>query len=137
MHFLLSLLCPCRRQGTCDQKGGDKFNLAELASGTCKLARNELCYIILATYLGISKGKQNNQGGERRDNWGLRHADLLMRGLVWVGALQERCLVFGFFPLVILILLCDLLTPFKKGGRRTNTILSTTNENPECFSAYI
>lgn len=33
------------------ERRGDKFNFAELASGTCKLARNELCYIVLDVHL--------------------------------------------------------------------------------------
>lgn len=34
-----------------EERRGDKFNFAELAGGTCKLARNELCYIVLDVQL--------------------------------------------------------------------------------------
>lgn len=34
-----------------EERRGDKFNFAELADGTCKLPRNELCYIVLGVQL--------------------------------------------------------------------------------------
>lgn len=40
------------RPSTCCRKRfDDKFNFAELAGGTCKLPRNELCYIVLGVQL--------------------------------------------------------------------------------------
>ena len=42
---------PVRRSTCRVERRGDKFNFAELADGTCKLARNELCYIVLGVQL--------------------------------------------------------------------------------------
>lgn len=40
-----------KREHVLKERRGDKFNFVELAGGTCKLARNELCYIVLDVQL--------------------------------------------------------------------------------------
>lgn len=70
---------PTNGEHVLEERRGDKFNFAKLASGTCKLARNELCYCIRRPP-GISKRKQSSDCQEEWDNWGPRHADPLMRG---------------------------------------------------------
>jgi len=42
---------PTNGEHVLEERRGDKFNFAKLASGTCKLARNELCYIVLDVHL--------------------------------------------------------------------------------------
>lgn len=42
---------PTNGEHVLEERRGDKFNFAELANGTCKLARNELCYIVLDVQL--------------------------------------------------------------------------------------
>lgn len=42
---------PTNGEHVLKERRGDKFNFAELANGTCKLARNELRYIVLDVHL--------------------------------------------------------------------------------------